>query len=107
MSLIATLKSLFGFGSKNGSSAGDRKLVCMDCEKEFVFDAGEQAFFKEKGFTDPKRCPTCRKKVRFRMKRRGRGSFGRNKGHNNNDHGGRRRHHHALIDGDSPYQDER
>ena len=26
----------------------DKNLVCKDCEKEFVFTEGEQAFYKEK-----------------------------------------------------------
>ena len=26
----------------------DRNLICMDCEAEFVFTAGEQLFFHEK-----------------------------------------------------------
>ena len=39
----------------------DRVLVCRDCGAEFVFTAGEQAFFAEKGFTnDPVRCRDCR-----------------------------------------------
>ena len=28
----------------------DETLVCKECGKEFVFTAGEQRFFKEKGF---------------------------------------------------------
>ena len=40
----------------------DKTLVCKDCGQEFVFTAGEQAFFAEKGFeNDPVRCPACRK----------------------------------------------
>ena len=39
----------------------DETLVCVDCGKEFVFTAGEQAFYKEKGFMNkPKRCKECR-----------------------------------------------
>ena len=39
----------------------DKTLICQDCGAEFVFTAGEQEFFAEKGFTDePKRCKTCR-----------------------------------------------
>jgi len=39
----------------------DKMLTCRDCGKEFVFSAGEQEFFREKGFThDPARCPECR-----------------------------------------------
>ncbi|MEG1510266.1 MAG: zinc-ribbon domain-containing protein [Clostridia bacterium] len=40
----------------------DKTLVCKDCGKEFVFTAGEQEFYKEKGFeNEPTRCPDCRK----------------------------------------------
>ena len=28
----------------------DKKIVCVDCGKEFVFTVGEQEFYKEKGF---------------------------------------------------------
>ena len=39
----------------------DKTLVCQDCGKEFVFTAGEQEFYKEKGFeNEPKRCKACR-----------------------------------------------
>ena len=34
----------------------DKTLVCRDCGQEFVFTAGEQEFFAEKGFlNDPVR----------------------------------------------------
>ena len=40
----------------------DKTLVCKDCGAEFVFTAGEQQFYAEKGFTnEPQRCPACRK----------------------------------------------
>jgi CxxC-x17-CxxC domain-containing protein len=40
----------------------DKTLTCVQCSKEFVFSAGEQAFYAEKGFTNPpKRCKACRK----------------------------------------------
>ena len=39
----------------------DKKIICKDCGKEFVFLVGEQEFYKEKGFeNDPVRCPDCR-----------------------------------------------
>lgn len=38
----------------------DRTLVCRDCGNEFTFTAGEQAFYTERGFSDPQRCPSCR-----------------------------------------------
>ena len=39
----------------------DETLVCKECGNEFVFTAGEQAFYKEKGFLNkPKSCKACR-----------------------------------------------
>jgi CxxC-x17-CxxC domain-containing protein len=39
----------------------DRTITCADCGQEFTFTASEQAFYAEKGFTDPpKRCKPCR-----------------------------------------------
>jgi hypothetical protein len=39
----------------------DKTLVCKDCGKEFVFTAGEQEFYAERGFqNEPQRCKECR-----------------------------------------------
>ncbi|MBP3370318.1 MAG: zinc-ribbon domain containing protein [Clostridia bacterium] len=39
----------------------DKKLICKDCGEEFVFTAGEQEFYAEKGFqNEPQRCKACR-----------------------------------------------
>lgn len=39
----------------------DKSLTCRDCEGSFVFTAGEQGFYLEKGLlNEPQRCPTCR-----------------------------------------------
>lgn len=41
----------------------DKVLVCADCGAEFVFTAGEQIFFTDKGFKhEPKRCKACKAK---------------------------------------------
>ncbi len=41
----------------------DKTLVCKDCNQEFIFTKGEQAFYKEKGLeNEPKRCKDCRQK---------------------------------------------
>jgi len=38
----------------------DRDLTCSECGVQFVFSAGEQSFFRDKGFMhDPKRCKKC------------------------------------------------
>ena len=41
----------------------DKTLVCKDCGEEFIFTAGEQDFYKERGFNnEPQRCKACRDK---------------------------------------------
>ena len=40
----------------------DKTLTCRDCGEEFVFTAGEQAFYQERGFSEPQRCNNCRQK---------------------------------------------
>ena len=38
----------------------DKTLICKDCKQEFVFTAGEQEFYAEKGFVnEPQRCKAC------------------------------------------------
>lgn len=40
----------------------DKNLTCKECSKEFVWSAGEQKFYNDKGLTNPPgRCPDCRK----------------------------------------------
>jgi len=39
----------------------DKTLQCKDCGQDFVFTAGEQEFYNEKGFqNEPMRCKDCR-----------------------------------------------
>lgn len=39
----------------------DKTLKCKDCGADFVFTAGEQEFYAEKGFeNEPQRCKACR-----------------------------------------------
>ena len=38
----------------------DRTMTCADCGQEFMFSASEQQFYADRGFSDPRRCPTCR-----------------------------------------------
>ena len=51
-----------GHESKRGRNMyEDKTLVCKECGKEFVFTAGEQEFYAEKGFqNEPQRCKACR-----------------------------------------------
>lgn len=42
-------------------SYADKTLTCRDCGSAFVFTAGEQEFYAQKGFmNEPTRCPSCR-----------------------------------------------
>ena len=41
-------------------SGSDLLLTCSDCNQEFIFTAGEQQFFQERGYSSPRRCKPCR-----------------------------------------------
>ena len=41
----------------------DKELLCRDCSKTFLFTAGEQDYYLQKGLENlPKRCTVCRRK---------------------------------------------
>ena len=41
----------------------DKTLKCKECGADFIFTAGEQEFYAEKGFqNEPQRCKACRDK---------------------------------------------
>lgn len=40
----------------------DKEIDCVDCEEVFIWSAGEQTFFRDKGLKNPpKRCKQCKK----------------------------------------------
>lgn len=39
----------------------DKTIKCKDCGEDFNFSESEQEFYKEKAFSEPVRCPACRK----------------------------------------------
>jgi CxxC-x17-CxxC domain-containing protein len=46
----------------------DKLLRCIDCGEEFIFTAGEQLFFADKGLkNEPKRCKPCKAKKNERI----------------------------------------
>lgn len=46
----------------------DRSLTCRECEEAFVWTAGEQQFYQEKGLSNiPARCPACRATRKARL----------------------------------------
>jgi CxxC-x17-CxxC domain-containing protein len=39
----------------------DQLLKCIECDRDFLFTAGEQEFFRDKQFKNPpKRCKACK-----------------------------------------------
>jgi len=53
----------------------DITLTCNDCNEDFIFTAGEQDFFEEKGFDEPKRCKDCRDRKKSEKRNSGFGSY--------------------------------
>jgi len=39
---------------------GDLQLTCNDCGQEFMFSSEDQAYFRARGYSAPKRCNACR-----------------------------------------------
>jgi CxxC-x17-CxxC domain-containing protein len=61
-------------------SYANKTLTCRDCGAEFVFTAGEQEFYAQKGFTnEPTRCPSCRQQRKASVNRDG-GGYSSNSG---------------------------
>lgn len=61
----------------------DQTLICRDCGREFLYTAGEQQFYTERGFVPPTRCPNCRATRRADRQGSGNGSSGRSYGTGN------------------------
>ena len=48
--------------NQGGGDFADKVMKCSDCGAEFVHSAADQAFYRERGFSnEPKRCPACRR----------------------------------------------
>lgn len=46
----------------------DRTIMCVDCSEEFIWTAGEQVFFHDKGLkNEPKRCKPCKQAKNERL----------------------------------------
>ena len=57
------LPALIGSRESGSMEYHDKVLKCAECGAEFVFTAGEQMFFADKGFkNEPKRCKACKAK---------------------------------------------
>ena len=49
--------------SVTAPEAVDRVLMCSGCRKNFDFTVRDQQFYSTMGFSDPKRCKSCRDKA--------------------------------------------
>ena len=45
-------------------------MACKDCGDNFVWTAGEQAYYQAQGFDEPKRCKPCRQAKKARNSER-------------------------------------
>jgi len=46
--------------TKRGIEFKDVELTCIECGNSFIWGAGEQCFYRDRGLSQPKRCPKCR-----------------------------------------------
>ena len=57
----------------------DKTLTCADCGQQFVFTASEQDFYAQRGFSEPRRCASCRA-TRKAARGNGGGGYGASSG---------------------------
>ena len=55
-------------GTEQSSAFQDRSITCVDCGLPFIWTAGEQVFFHDKGLkNEPKRCKPCKQAKNDRL----------------------------------------
>ncbi len=53
---------------EESSDFQDRSITCVDCNESFIWTAGEQVFFHDKGLkNEPKRCKPCKQAKNDRL----------------------------------------
>jgi len=58
--LLARKGELGITGSRKYPVLEDAKIKCAVCGRTFIFTAGEQKWYKGRGYSQPKRCPGCK-----------------------------------------------
>ena len=54
--------------ANSASEFEDKAISCIDCSKDFIWTAGEQAFFRDKKLQNPpKRCKDCKQAKNERL----------------------------------------
>lgn len=52
----------------NEAEFEDRTILCIDCNSDFIWTVGEQAFFRDKNLQNPpKRCKECKQAKNERL----------------------------------------
>ena len=65
----------------------DKTLTCADCGQQFVFTASEQDFYAQRGFTEPRRCSSCRASRKAARNSNGGGGYGAGGGYSSGGYG--------------------
>ncbi len=64
----ATEAKVTGAHGETESRFDDRNIKCVDCGESFIWTAGEQTFFHDKGLkNEPKRCKSCKQAKNERL----------------------------------------
>src|ERR687891_1582091 len=58
--VLYSLRAVHDHGERGFGKLTDRTITCRDCGEAFTFTAGEQAFYQERGSSEPQRCANCR-----------------------------------------------
>jgi CxxC-x17-CxxC domain-containing protein len=60
LSNVARSVATVGIEKEHRPVYTDKTLTCADCGQDFSFSESEQTFYAERGFSEPRRCPSCR-----------------------------------------------
>ena len=65
---MAQMEAATALETTHESEYQDRPIRCVDCNENFIWTAGEQVFFHDKGLkNEPKRCKPCKQAKNERL----------------------------------------
>ena len=65
---MAQTEAATALETNHDSEYQDRPIRCVDCNENFIWTAGEQVFFHDKGLkNEPKRCKPCKQAKNERL----------------------------------------
>ena len=66
--IMAQMEAATALETNRDSEYQDRPIRCVDCNENFIWTAGEQVFFHDKGLkNEPKRCKPCKQAKNERL----------------------------------------